>query len=311
MNSKKRITHGAFSLVELLVVCGIIGLLVSLLLVGVQAVRESARKTECQNKLRQIVLALSTIVERRKFIPRMYAVEVSSQLPNHRPVLGNPFVLISNELSFPTTAIFNTIRVDAEIRGESFPPSTFACPSSDRRLGYRLNYGVKPVLMQREHDQLFSMEVKREVSLSQVSDGMSNTAVIAERFSYDGSGAFPSVIAITSSASSFEDMDSFCATSLRNQQLLRHIGLWWVPFNRECGYDHTRRPNDKMVDCIASVEGGPANTKQMMSIAARSQHSGGVFVGFLDGTVRWNSSSVDLEVWHALGTHNGQEIVTE
>ena len=125
MTSHVRKNHAAFTLVELLVVIAIIGILVSLLLPAIQSAREAGRRSECQNHLKQIGLAILNYHDTQKTFPmgrervEQYGVSWAFRL---LPQLEESAIYSSRD---------KTRRVDdpKNIRAMRTPVQVYACPS--------------------------------------------------------------------------------------------------------------------------------------------------------------------------------------
>lgn len=202
-----------FTLVELLVVIAIIGILVGILLPAVQMVRESARRTQCLNNLKQLGLAVQNYEGSHKQIPPARPADGFLTWP----VLLMPFLEANNLYQrFDVQAHYNAQDPAVLIEGMQ----VMVCPS--RRIGipisldetngspsgavgdYAGNAGSHAhhptfhwALFENEVDGVFNSgllrdnrvinfrltgQIKGRYGFEDVTDGLSNTQFIGEKF---------------------------------------------------------------------------------------------------------------------------------
>jgi prepilin-type N-terminal cleavage/methylation domain-containing protein/prepilin-type processing-associated H-X9-DG protein len=324
----------AFTIVELLVVIAIIGILVALLLPAIQSAREAARRLSCQNNLKQFGIALHNYVQARKCFPpgtesKAYAKNPStphnffrwSALVRLMPYLEQTSAYSMLDLTQPLYGS-NLKVTPANQPGVSQIIPLFLCPSDIQKpvaTGFGpTNYstctgsgmeGGTPF----KTDGIFF--VNSEISPSQITDGLSQTAAMSE--SLLGSGpaplfdasrvdprttyAYTTVVPLTEDACKQAKMWNF--TDLR--------GFSWANGEyRNTLYNHHSTPNSPNVDCVASKLTGDISVLYSCYgwKSARSRHRGGVNVLMADGAARFFSDEIDLDTWQALSTREKDEL---
>jgi prepilin-type N-terminal cleavage/methylation domain-containing protein len=178
--------RAGFTLVELLVVIGIIGVLVSLLLPAVHAVREAARQTACKNNLRQIGLALHNYHDTHQTLPPGCLEWRPWNGPrSHRQFAWSAMLLPFIEQSNLHRIIDWGQAYDAEVNAPAAHTdlTIYLCPTEPELQPGRglISYGglFGELIVDREqNDGLFVYD--RAFRFRDILDGLSNTLAISE-----------------------------------------------------------------------------------------------------------------------------------
>ena len=186
--------RNAFTLIELLVVIAIIALLIALLLPAVQQVRESARRTQCRNQLKQLGLALHNYHDLHlTFPPGVIAAD-----GNLQDGLHSGLTLLLPQLD--QTTVYEKYDFDVSWRDPSNRAATSTslsmvrCPSCPGGLpqsggfnlptsDYAFSKGNRAWLCFDGQVKSGMFDVNSHVRTRDVTDGMSNTFAMGETMS--------------------------------------------------------------------------------------------------------------------------------
>ena len=187
-----RADSSAFTLVEVLVVVGIIGVLVGLLLPAVNSAREAARRSQCQNNLMQLGIALHSYDSVHETLPPGAVNELDPVLDQPR---GYGFGWLAQVLPYIEQAnVFHHFNFQV---GLYQPPNattrtalvrSFLCPSDlgpargNGRVAMTsyagVHHDVEAPIASDNHGVLF---LNSRVRFEDVTDGTSQTFFVGEK----------------------------------------------------------------------------------------------------------------------------------
>jgi len=333
----------AFTLIELLVVIAIIAILIALLLPAVQQAREAARRTQCKNNLKQIGLALHNYESTFSTFPMGDCAvnRGAGEIPQaslHAYIL--PYLEGTNN--------YGTFNFSYQVNGNGNNTqariqfiSSYHCPSDPGQNRYLVansinsasaNYMqclgshsdhagyVVPAItgVTTPRTALHGMFSRNSrMRFGDITDGTSNSAMFGEiKKGPNNTSSFLVVPAgdqrdfqvATNGTGPWTGNDQLsppaaCENRATNAWAYRGLqyyrGLLVATY-----YNHTLTPNAKRRDCITSA-------LWQGHMAARSYHVGGAQIALADGSVRFASENVDGNVWRAVGSVSGGEVVGE
>lgn len=267
-----------FTLVEVVVAVGVIGLLLAITVPAVQRAREASRRIECVNRLKQIGLVC----------------QEHAATHGHYPSHGYE--------------LYGIIR-DAMGGGAS---GTFVCPSDFSRQATRsflFNAGTR-FRMEDDYQNGYLLQFRPRWP-AEFTDGTSQTAMASERLR---ASSMPTAAEATAEPHRYlwwteEEVDRVHGNEPAFIEICRSRRTAVTPTARFAldriggGYNHFLTPN------TLGCRNGPFATAYFYdgAVPASSLHPGGVNVLFVDGHVQFVADSIDWGVWQAIGTINGQE----
>ena len=330
--------RNAFTLVELLVVIAIIGILVALLLPAVQAAREAARRTECQNNLRNIALACLNYESSQRTLPpsASNAPDVLLNSPGWQ-VFILPFMEqaafssnldANNAEANPNLDLARNLRLEQyecpsdpdieSLRGRKYNEMrvmTYAavlgsyhsragivdCGQGDECVGGdSVDFG--PINL----DGLLVIDAP--TPLRRATDGLSKTAMIGERWYQLRTWTFgsfysqrdPNEPAVPRPPRGAQSMSAVSSGKNFNTQAPLNADLDRVGFYT--GHGQEDRP---------AISDSSQRTLAYNNLPFGSFHPGGVNFAFGDGAVRFVQDGIEDDAYLAMGSRNGDEVVSD